>query len=83
MKDWAVIVKEYHSDDVADRDFKKQWNNARKESVKKLKRLADIEVLPAWQESHVDRSSICGVRVSAHFKFMDSDSHLAKFKVNP
>ena len=50
--------------------------------MKKLKRLADIEVLPAWQESHVDRSSICGVRVSAHFKLIDSDSHLAKFKVN-
>ena len=83
MKEWVVIVKEYHSTEVADRDFNKQWNIAREERRKKLKRLADIEVLPSWQESQVDRSSICGVRVSAHFKFMDSESHHSKFKVYP
>ena len=78
-----MIVKEYHPTEVADRDFKKQWNTAREERRKKLKRLADMEVLPTWQESQVDRSSICGVRVSAHFKFMDSESHHSKFKIYP
>ena len=81
LKEWVVIVKEFYSGDIADQDFKKQWMTAKEERVKKLKRLADIEVLPAWQESHVDRSSICGVQVGAHFKFMDSDSQLTKFKV--
>lgn len=83
MKDWAVQVKEYHSDEVADRDFKKQWATAKEERVKKLRRLADMEVLPAWQERHVDRSSFCGVLVSAHLKFMDSAAHHGRFLVYP
>ena len=80
---WTDIITKFHSGDQADKPFKAEWDKAKLARVAKMKRLQDIEVLPAWQQSHVDRHSTCGVRISCWYKFCPEDEYSGHFGLAP